>query len=137
MTEPLVYSLSYTLDAGKWNLPTITDSYYFLDAAYHIVKEVLEYPPISIQRAYIKIDLELYEYIDSILEHEDLDMINEIVEAIYNYVIKVLGSEVFAPLLDYDGEVLDVQYRYEYRERYVKFYIWFRESTEKIQYGHL
>lgn len=130
MTDPLVYSLSYTLEVGGFNLPTITDSYYFLDAAYHIVKEVLEYPPISFKRAYINIDLELYEYIDSILEREDVDMINEIVEAIYAYVIKILGHEVFAPLMDYHGEVLDVQYRYEYRERYVKFYILFRESVE-------
>lgn len=109
-------------------MATLTDEYYFLDTAYHIVKEVLEYPPVTMIRAYHKIDLDLYEYIDSVIAWEDRDMLNEIVECIYNTVISILSSEQFAPLLSYDGEVLDVQYRYEPKERYVKYYILFHDN---------
>lgn len=121
------YRLSYTLKNESFYLATITDEYYFLDTVYHIVKEILEHSPLSPLNAYCKIDLDLYEYIAGLLAWEDTDMLDIIMEAIYNRVIKILGSEVFAPLLDYNGEILDVQYRYEPRERYVKYYILFKE----------
>lgn len=74
----------------------------------------------------------IYEYLDTVLDYEDMHLEGLLADRLYQMADELLRSEGFACFLDGTDEVLDVQYRHAYGEKYVKFFVTIGKVEQSI-----
>ncbi len=120
-SSPTIDLLRHTIKPNKINVPLVTDHYFINDIIFYVASQWLV-EMADRGNVYRYVCNSLYDYIESVLEPEDIDLLNQVADEVVKQAGIIIDMEELEYLKNKKG-VENVYYRLEPAEKHVRLFI--------------